>query len=225
MKIKFTHAVMASLLFCLWGGTSYAMPMTYTDHSVFFNDLISGGFYTETSYFDNLSDGQTIASGETVASITFDYDFGGVQMMVSNIYGTTSPPNFLGTDDGDVFQDGDDIDLSFSATRAIGMYFLTADNMFDDDIMLTDGDVTASLLASDIQQTLADGTDVYFLGIISNTYFMNASIITAGGGNFLYNIDDITSWADIPVSAIPEPGTAMLFLIGMLGVFTRKLVK
>ncbi|MFC1602007.1 PEP-CTERM sorting domain-containing protein [Pseudomonadota bacterium] len=218
MKIKFTHAVMAGVLFLLCGGTSYALPVTYTDHTDFFNDLTSAGLGSTTLDFDGLLDGQIIADGESVAGITFHYDFGGVQMMASNIFDTTSPRNFLGTDDGDVFLDGDSFGLSFSATHAIGMYFLAADEMEDDDIRLIASTATASLIKAAVQQTLADGSDVYFLGIIDDVNtFQNASVITpVGGGHFFYNIDDITV-------SVPEPGTTMLILIGMLGALKRKL--
>ena len=42
-----------------------------------------------------------VASGSSVGGITFTYDFGGVSLKISDVYDTTSPDNFLGTDDSD----------------------------------------------------------------------------------------------------------------------------
>ena len=72
MKNNLTHAFMVSMFFLLFGGTSHAVPMTYTDHTDFFSDLTLAGLGSTTLDFDGLLDGQTIASGDTVAGITFN---------------------------------------------------------------------------------------------------------------------------------------------------------
>ena len=131
-------------------------------------------------------------------------------------WSSTSSPNFLGTTDADIFQDGDDFALSFAPASAIGMYFITADPMFDDDIILTAGGESVGLLSS-AGQTLPDGSEAFFMGIIDNENALTtADITTIGGGYFLYNVDDI-----VTAEPIPEPATILLVGTGVLGIFGR----
>ncbi len=190
-----------------------ATPVTFTNQAAFTASLPGPA---TTLDFDGLSAGTLIPSGTTLDGITFDYDFGGVSMKVTDVFDTTSPPNFLGTDDADVFQDGDDFDLLFAPVQAIGLYFITADDLLDGDIGLSAAGVTASLVASDVQQVLGDGSSVYFLGIIDDMgSFTSASVDTVGGGFFLYNVDDI-------VTAVPEPGTCLLVSAGLAWLGMRR---
>ena len=47
-------------------------------------------------------------------------------------------------------------------------------------------------MAADVQQTLLDGSQVFFLGIVDDTNsFTSASVGTIGGGFFVYNVDDV----------------------------------
>jgi PEP-CTERM motif len=204
----------------LFAGTSYAVPMAFTDHAAF--QAAAPGALS-TLDFDALSAGTIISSGGTVGGITFTYDFGGVQMMVSDVFSTTSPSNFLGTDDADIFQDGDDFGLSFAPTNALGMFFLSADFLFDGDISFLAGGVTASLEESAVEQILPDGSHAYFLGVVDTaTAFTSAAIVANGGPGgpfFFYNVDDIS----IGVPQIPEPGTLFLLCTGVVGLaaYTR----
>jgi hypothetical protein len=166
--------------------------------------------------FDSLAAGTIIPNGGTVGELTFHYDVlagFGVNMMVSDVYETTSPPNFLGTDDGDVFQDGDDFEMSFDRRHAIGLSLISADPLIDDDFRLTAGGLTVGLDASAVQQTLSDGGQVFFLGIIDTTPVSSALLETSHtpGTYFFYNVDDITATA-----AVPEPSSLAIAAIGGL---------
>lgn len=188
---------------------SNAALVTYTDQAAFMAALPGPANILD---FDSLFAGTTIADGGTVDGITFNYDFGGGQMQVSDAFDTTSPPNYLGTDDAGVFQDGDDFDLSFVPVNAIGMFFITADEMFDDDITLSAAGTSVGLSVADAGSDVGDGGIPYFLGIIDDTNpFTTASITTIGGGFFLYNVDDI-------VTAVPLPGALWLFGSGLFGL-------
>lgn|GEM_PF-2704466 len=131
--------------------------------------------------------------------ITFSYALEGTQLKIStatsNSYSTTSESQFLGSDDADIFQDGDTITLSFSPVSAIGLYLISNDALENNDISLNAGGITANLVATEMQGSpLSDGSSVYFLGIIdAATPFSTATIITPGNGEFLFNVDDIVT--------------------------------
>ena len=209
--------------------TLTAAPIAFTDRAAF-DAAVSGltNVSSSTLDFDGLSAGTTIADGGTVDGITFNYSelaSFGIDMQVSTGFDTTSGSNFLGTTDADLFLDGDNFSLDFGPVNAIGMYFISADPMFDDDITLTAGGATASLVASDEQSLFADGGVAFFLGIIDDAAtFTSASIETIGLGAFLYNVDDIvTAKANPPVVGVAEPGILALFALGLVGLgFSRR---
>ncbi len=91
-----------------------------------------------------------------------------------------------------MFHDGDNFMLSFPRGHGIGLFFISADPLLDGDISVTVGSVTAELIAENIHATLADGSRVYFVGIIdAQTAMTSAHIEALEGGFFLYNVDDI----------------------------------
>jgi hypothetical protein len=186
--------------------------MTYTSQATFSADVSSLGYVSQVATFDSEVVGTIIPSGSANSGITFGYSFGGPQIKVSDLYSTTSGANFLGTDDGsDLLQDGDDFSMSFGARTAIGLYLISVDTLFNGDFTLTVGGSTAFLDAGSVQQTLSDGSSVYFLGLIDDSStFTSASLSTHGGGGaFTYNVDDIITAND--VVAVPEPTSALLF--------------
>ncbi|MBK7952433.1 MAG: hypothetical protein IPK00_27680 [Deltaproteobacteria bacterium] len=174
-----------------------------------------------TARFDALASGDTIASGASTEGLTFHYDFGGVGLIATDgtaadaggAFDTTSAPNFLGTNDLDVLVDGDDLVLDFAPMRALGLFVVSAEtpgvSLFDGDIRLAVGGATASLDIDDVQATLADGSRVYFLGVIDPAAtFDSASLGTFGGGGaFAFNVDDV-------VTAVPEPGFVETLIAG-----------
>jgi hypothetical protein len=212
----------------LFTGSAQATPIIYTDHADYLAAIT--GLNQQTLDFEDMDYGDAIASGSTVGGITFTYDFGGVEMMVtdtdSEAYPTTSGTNYLGTDDLDILQDGDDFGLSFAASvNAIGMFFLSDDELWDDDIKLSAGGVDALLDVDTVSQSWVGGRNAFFLGIVDvEDSFANANITTIGGGFFTYNVDDIMTASATP---IPEPATIMLFGIGLLGLsrINRKMEK
>jgi len=200
-----------------------AAPVAYIDHASFIADLPGNSINLD---FDNFTAPVTVNSGDTIGSITFTYNFNGLNMVITDgaqfngggPFDTISGSNFLGTEDADMFLDDDDFSMSFNAVNAIGMYFVTAEepgvSIFDGDIQLTFGNTTALLDVGAVQTTLGDGSLVFFLGLIdTSNAFTTASISTPNSsGAFLYNIDDITT------AVVPVPAAVWLFCSGLLGL-------
>ncbi len=190
--------VVGSALFTI----ACADPTTFSNQVEFSAALI--GVPTVLD-FDSLPAGTTIEDEATANGITFKYNFNGLPMKVTHLYATTSAPNFLGTGDGGMLHDGDDFTMTFSPSSAVGLYFITADPLLDGDIIVAAGGVTAALQAADIQETLPDGSKVYFLGIVDNhEAFSSARIEALAGGFFLYNVDDIITAPVQPVQLVAE---------------------
>jgi hypothetical protein len=172
-----------------------AAPQIYTDQATFIAAL--PGTYT-TLNFDSATAESVIPSASALGGVTFGYSLDGVQLKVSSVssgYSTTSGAQFLGSDDAEILQDGDALTLSFAAVNAIGVHLISNDVLEDNDISLTAGGATASLLKTATQGApLGDGSVIYFLGIIDDQVpFYTASLNTAGNTAFLFNVDDIVT--------------------------------
>lgn len=202
----------------VWLGAAQAAPVEYTTRSGF-DAAVNAlpGVSVSTLNFDSTSAPSPIARGASLEGIAFTYDLGGVMLQITAGVPTTSSPNFLGTDDAGVLQDGDDFTPGFAPVNAIGLYLMSRDALFDEDFRLSAGGSIASLSATDLQQTLGDGTQVYFLGLVdAGATFTSASLTTPqnGVGYFLWNADDIVT----ATSPVPESGTAAMSLIGLVAL-------
>jgi hypothetical protein len=186
------HLAVAGLLLV---GLAQATPQTYTDQATYIAALPGASI---TLNFDSATADSLIPSASALDGITFGYALDGVQLKVSTSgggYSTTSGAQFLGSDDAHILQDGDALTLSFAAIHAIGLYVISNDVLEDNDISLTAGGATASLLKSATQGTpLGDGSIVYFLGVIDDQApITTATLTTAGNTAFLFNVDDIVT--------------------------------
>lgn len=189
MKTNFLVAGTCAAIAIIFSSAANADPVTYSGLAEFNAALPSEPSILD---FDRMSAGMTIEDSGSAGGIKFEYDFDGPTMTIAHLYATTSAPNFLGTGDGGMFHDGDDFRLSFPPGSAIGLFFISADPLLDGDISITVGGVTAELDADRIHATLADGSRVYFLGLVDDQVaFTSASIEALAGGFFLYNVDDI----------------------------------
>ena len=200
-------------------GAALGAPSIYTSSIAFLSSLPGPAM---TAGFDALASGAVIPAGTAANGITFDYDFGNVGLIATpgfidghgNAFATTSSPHALGTTDLDVLLDGDDLALRFASANAVGFFLITAETpgvtLFDGDVRVTAGGAVASLDVDAVQATLADGSRVYFLGIVDPVArFDAASLGTFGaGGEFAFNVDDV-------VTAVPEPTWPSLLPIGL----------
>ncbi len=194
-------------------------PIGFTDASAFQTALGALPYASSTLTFENQSEFDTVDSGSDLEGITFIYDFGGILLEINAETDTTSPANYLGTVDGGLLQDGDNFDLSFAASNAIGLFITFApDPLVDDDIILTAGGISVGLESLNPLQTFPDGGVEYFLGIVdSMTTFDSASIETVGLGAFVYTVDDITLSSGQVVSVTsPAPLVPVMALLYVL---------
>ncbi|WP_431066978.1 hypothetical protein [Methylotuvimicrobium sp.] len=204
----------SAALILLFSVNSYASFSTFTDSTAFHTAI--SGYSASTLNFDNSVAGTTIANGGTLGGITFTYpDLAalGISMQILDTYSATSGANYLGTDSGGAFLGGDSFQLSFAPVFAIGMFFLSGDELFDDDISLTvtnASGTTQAFLSSSYESTLADGSLVYFLGLLDETHtFSSVDVASTCDGCYEFNVDDITT-------AVPLPGAFWLFLVGLM---------
>ncbi|CAD6882279.1 hypothetical protein [Methylomonas albis] len=197
-----------------------AAPVTYGSKAAFDSAISALGLKVGGTNFDSFSNGQVINSGDQLFSglsissqLADRVDASGAPvptlMEVSNAYTTTSNPNFLGTTDAHIFMDGDNLTLFSDKPReALGMYIISADALQDGDIFFQHNLIDYYVNLS-INQTLNDGSNVYFIGIIDTAEFLYQRVMTASNGAFLYNVDDIV------LGTIPEPSSISIVLLGL----------
>lgn len=146
----------------------------------------------ETVDFDGVASGTAVASGGVVGGVAFHYDYGGVLLEVTGAYPARSGANALGSTDAHVLQDGDNLDLAFAPRNALGLSIVTKEALEDGDLTLSAGGERVGIRAPAVEQVLADGSRVYFLGVVDpDVAFTGATLLTAGGGWFFYNLDDV----------------------------------
>jgi hypothetical protein len=208
----------SAALILLFSVDSYASFSTFTDSTAFHTAI--SGYSTSTLNFDNSIAGTTIANSGKLGGITFTYpalDALGISMQILDTFSATSGANYLGTDDGGAFLGGDGFQLGFAPINAIGMFFLSGDELEDDDISLsvTVASVTRqAFLSSVYESTLTDGSFVYFLGLLDETNTFSNVDVASFNASYEFNVDDIT--IATAASTVPTPPVLWLLLVGLL---------
>ena len=204
-------------------GSVEAAIVTYTDPAAF-NIAISGrSIFSED--FDGSAVGTTIANGGSIGQFTFTYNWGnGESLRVNNDNSTNSGANYLGSTDGALTSDfvARENDITFTPagdSSAFGLFVITPnpaiDPAFSGDIVLSAGGANAELASSSLA-TLADNSQVYFLGLVEDTgaaigpYSLTASI-GAGAVQLPYRIDGLQA-----ATAVPEPSVVSAMSILLL---------
>lgn len=224
--------------------TAQAVPTTYTSRAAFDAAIaaIVPAVNQNVIDFESASGGDLIPSGSSFGGVTFSYTLPGgpppFQVGVNNSpLAGTSGSNFLGvTNDGGAsfgqFALGDQIDFSFSASHAFGMYIIVGDtsfDFFDDDINLTFAGITLSNVDADVATTVGpNNVAALFVGIVDpDGTYGTASLLfgPVGGpaGGAFFEIDDIVKTSPTGTGGgddgtIPEPATLALLGAGILGI-------
>lgn len=206
--------LLISSILALGCAQAQAAVTAYSSQADFLNDLKRPGVTVD---FESFSQGDVIPSGSSHMGASITYDLGGANLMVDDFYDTTSPFNYLGTDDIDRdfgLYGGDSFTLDFGqAMHAFGLYIISADDIFDGDFTITTNNGQEAFSLSIVDMPLLDG-EAYYLGLIESDDAMGFTSVTFSSvaDDYIFNIDDIT------VSPVPEPSTWLLFGIGLAGV-------
>ena len=199
---------------------------TFTSSSAFAS--ATAGMTTTTANFDADTPGD-IAEGATVDGITFNYtiDGGAGSLAIANLFDTTSPSNYLGSDDPttEALFPGDSVTMKFaSPVNALG-FFIIGGPYTAGDFTLTDGTDNA-VSGTTLEQVLGDGGQVIFLGITNTAGFSSATISLDSSAGELWDVDDIVTGVNGNNNGgnptVPEPGvfTLLLVALGLLSAAT-----
>jgi hypothetical protein len=202
-------------------GVGHAAPTTFTDQLSFLAFIGSSPFTNvQTVNFDSIPAGTPVANGDTIGGITFTSSLGGINMLISSMFDTTSPDNALGIQAGDeVFFSGDVVTLTFSGPiNAIGLHVIGSPG----DVQANDFQLSTSVgsvfNAGTPGITLPDGGEAFFLGLADPVQrFTSATLASFGDVNnpvFFWQADDITT----AVVVVPEPSILLLVSTGLGGL-------
>lgn len=193
--------------------------MIFTDSNSF-NAALPGP--ANITNFDNADFETLIPNGSQFGSITYNLNSGS-DLIVSSNFSTTSPLNYLGVDDGfsNEFLSGDELTFTFdSLIQAFGLFIIGSpapDSILPNDLQLVGGGL--SVFNTEPEFTLDDDGEVFFLGIVDESGFDSASLISFGDPSepfFAFNIDDITTSGEVP-----EPGTLIMMAFGFALLLKR----
>jgi len=198
--------------------TANAAFTSYTDSAAFLAAL--GGAPATTLDFDGVPSGSVIPNGGSFDGVRFDFSDPSFDLAVLTGLDTTSPPNFLGVDDGTPggsFLPEDVVTLVFpTPVFAVGASFLTPAGILDGVLrVVTPSGTTHSGLAP--SAIFPSGDEEWFVGLIADTPFGRADL-TSSFSALVHNLDDIT------YAAVPEPFSATLVVSGLAGILGYRLL-
>lgn len=208
------------------------------DNRATFNLAIAGWSTTSTN-FEATPVNTQFGAGTGPAGSGFSLTLAGpdapaMSPTVSDQFWTTSGTHYLGLDNPDTaFEAGDSLIFNFtSGKQAFGLFVIGGRDVGAGDITLTAGGATVANRAS-ADMTDGNGSFAYFVGFVSDdaSTFNSVTLnnLTLQDVRLLaIAVDDVVLGLNDgqgnPSTDIPEPGTLMLSLFGMLalGAATRR---
>jgi hypothetical protein len=230
MSLKITLCAACLGLQALVAPLSFGQVNSFTDVSDFDAAISSGFNAPQVTNFDSVAAGALIASGTAVEGTTFTYDLGGgaFEMQVGPAGGfdfdTTSEPNYLGTTGDDSFLSGDTFTMNFAQPeQAVGLFVISGGENLDGDYTLgvAQGDAESSGTTDSTFGTLADGGNVYFIGLVEANpanSFTSATFSSVSGLGIPFNIDDISAASVGSSNVVPDAAGTWCQLLGALAV-------
>ena len=200
--------------------SAHASLSGYTSASAF-DAAIAGFTNVQTVDFESIPVGTTFASGTGTGGITFSYSISdGSQVVVGNMFDTTSGTQFIGLDNGNqAFYSGDSLSVNFDHTvHAVGLYVITGGGVSGGDFQLSapGGSVVNDAVPN---LTLGDGSTAYYLGLVESNPAAGFNSVTLSSNSdpslfIAFNVDDIKSG----VLAVPEPSAWSLLTLGLFAL-------
>lgn len=173
--------------------------------------------------FDQLGGGGSVMrEGDVVFTTTGD----GLTVYTGD---TVSPSNYVGNNNF-LFREiaSERIDIAFDNPRSAAGIFVVFDNggsmntSRSVNLSESGGVVATTFGAVAFEQYAGDGTTAFFLGLVDSTGANSISAVQLQNpaGNAEYFFDSQTSF--ISTTAVPEPGSLMVFVIATLGWAHRR---
>lgn len=223
----------ALVLLAVTAAPAAAQITPFVDEASFRSAVPNGSSLVPVD-FEAEAPGRVIGSGDTVGGVTFTHAIAGgaIDLAVGAGLPTTSGAHFLGLDQPDLqdrqIQHGDEFDLAFPPSTALGLTIVSGDPLVADDVLLVTGQGTAGN-APMPAGTTSDGGLIYFVGLVAETPFETASIRYGHPDEavaFLYTADDLLL-AQAGVTEIPTLGSwglaALAGALALLGLAAVRL--
>ncbi len=224
-RVHFLFAILMVMTFQV-----EATPIGFKGDKAGFDAAVAGlsGVSVNVLDFESQAAGTIVPSGTTLEGITLSDNLPSpLQMFINDFGATTSDPNTLAVNDSNDtrFVLNDRIDVSFQASNAFGFFLIVGPtfNFFDNDVIVTFGGETISIVDADVPDVSAGGGfGSIWLGLVDDMATHTTATIQFGLPNSpieaIGEIDDITTTRVITI-AVAEPAVILLFGVGLLGLF------